>query len=442
MTAGAPGEDGIGGTGVTAAADGGDDGIGGTGMTAAGAGDDDGIGGTGIIGTITGFGSIWVNGLEIETPASVEVLFNGEPGSVAALAVGQVVELVADGAAAGLVARRVRVDDAVVGSVEAVDAATGTLVVMGQRVRLDGATLLDGVAGPGALRVGDRLRVSGLRAGDDAIVATRVQPAAAGAADIVHGPVRLTADGRPAIGALPLAGLAADAVPAAGEVAYVRGRLLDGALRVASVRVAPARPFGGEVARVVVEGTVGRSGRLIDPAGRELGLGGAAGLPPAGVRVVAGVELPPRAAPRLQRLDPAPWPRRPPSAGETGARGEAPRLAPGVNRLPSIVAPGRPFASQPGARSVAPADRRHRPAVVRRRRAPAGRRPAWPAAARATPVAPRRRARPDWRPAALPAPACRAEDCRRRRSAREQAVPDPATPAAPPACRRRRDWAV
>ena len=38
-----------------------------------------GIGGTGKIasGTITGFGSIWVNGLEVETPASAEVLVVG-----------------------------------------------------------------------------------------------------------------------------------------------------------------------------------------------------------------------------------------------------------------------------------------------------------------------------------------------------------------------------
>ena len=52
-----------------------DRGIGGTGapaaLSAASRTADRGIGGTGIIGVVTGFGSIFVNGLEIQYPADV-----------------------------------------------------------------------------------------------------------------------------------------------------------------------------------------------------------------------------------------------------------------------------------------------------------------------------------------------------------------------------------
>jgi len=49
------------------------DGFGGTGNTAIG---EDGFGGTGIVGTITAFGSIWVNGVEIEYNQSTPIKSN------------------------------------------------------------------------------------------------------------------------------------------------------------------------------------------------------------------------------------------------------------------------------------------------------------------------------------------------------------------------------
>ena len=66
-----------------------DSGIGGPGHA------DSGIGGTGIFGTITGFASVCINGLEIHYDENVPVTENGEPASATDLAVGRVVWIVA-----------------------------------------------------------------------------------------------------------------------------------------------------------------------------------------------------------------------------------------------------------------------------------------------------------------------------------------------------------
>jgi len=63
-------------------------GVGGTGAPTLRPG---GTGGTGIVGTITGFASICVNGLEVHFGKDVPVSENGAPASSAHLAIGQVV---------------------------------------------------------------------------------------------------------------------------------------------------------------------------------------------------------------------------------------------------------------------------------------------------------------------------------------------------------------
>ena len=72
---------GFGGTGKQA-----DKGFGGTGKQA-----DKGFGGTGIVGTITQFGSIWVNGLEVHYNAKTPVKINGKPAQAKNLELGQIV---------------------------------------------------------------------------------------------------------------------------------------------------------------------------------------------------------------------------------------------------------------------------------------------------------------------------------------------------------------
>jgi hypothetical protein len=171
-------DSGIGGTGVTA-----DGGIGGTGVTA-----DGGIGGTGmradadlsLIGVVTGFGSICVNGVEVHYDASTPVTLDGEPSSPGALAIGHVVALRAFGNGVEARARAVDIYSAAVGRVTAIERSDNSLQVLGQAVRTESWTMVGpGLAGPALadVGIGEPLRVSGLRRADGTIVATRIERA-------------------------------------------------------------------------------------------------------------------------------------------------------------------------------------------------------------------------------------------------------------------------
>ena len=155
---------GIGGTGV----DGG--GIGGTGLRADAE--------LGVYGTITGFGSVCVNGLEVQYDAATPVSRGGEPVDAAALAVGQVVLVRAVENEKQTRARSIHIVDAAVGTA---DTQAGTLRVAGQAVRVLSSTEFATDVSPGQLG-GRSLRVSGLLAADGAVVATRIEAAPPGVA--------------------------------------------------------------------------------------------------------------------------------------------------------------------------------------------------------------------------------------------------------------------
>ena len=134
-------------------------------------------------GTVTGFGSVFVNGVRFDTSGTTFQI-NGQPGTQADLRVGHVVKIRGRRDDAGRsTADRIDFDDAVKGPVDRVDAATGTLVVMGQTVLTDADTSFDDNI-PGAalagLGAGDIVEVSGMRRADGAIQATRIEAKPAG----------------------------------------------------------------------------------------------------------------------------------------------------------------------------------------------------------------------------------------------------------------------
>lgn len=137
-------------------------GIGGTG------GGGGGIGGTGVAyGTITAFGSVWVNGVEYST-GSTTFKTDDHPNGGATqgdLRIGMVVRV--DGSVSGKRADTITVDDAVKGFVEQVIDAN-RMVVMGQTVQIDNLTKFDNNVVPVQ---GDRVNVYGLVAGDGVIAA-------------------------------------------------------------------------------------------------------------------------------------------------------------------------------------------------------------------------------------------------------------------------------
>ena len=144
-----------------------------------------GIDGVGIIasGPITGFGSIFVNGVEFET-TSAEIRIEDSPGTESELEIGDIVEVrgtINEDRVTGK-AEVVSFNDSVEGPVSSVDLA-GTLVVMGQTVRVTGSTVFDNsfsIPSLAGIQPGDVVEVSGFPNAAGEIVASRIEPRAAG----------------------------------------------------------------------------------------------------------------------------------------------------------------------------------------------------------------------------------------------------------------------
>ncbi len=116
-----------------------------------GGGDGGGIGGSGITpiinadlsyGTITGFGSILINGQRYTTDES-DFVINGVTGSQSDLALGMLVS--ADVDFDQMSASRVRYEPSVLGPVTSFDPATNRILVLGQTIIITADTVLDGL---------------------------------------------------------------------------------------------------------------------------------------------------------------------------------------------------------------------------------------------------------------------------------------------------------
>lgn len=164
-------ESGIGGTGLY------EGGIGGTGKPAGGIGgtgnvaSDGGIGGTGIIGIITGFASICVNGIEVHYGNNTPIQVDGQSATIRDLAAGQLIAVRALGSGTELTARHIAVIHAAVGPISAVDHEKGEMRVLNQTVHI---TRSEDRHSLSALKVGDWAQVSGHRLTGGAIVASRI----------------------------------------------------------------------------------------------------------------------------------------------------------------------------------------------------------------------------------------------------------------------------
>ncbi|MFI0414473.1 MAG: DUF5666 domain-containing protein [Candidatus Thiodiazotropha sp.] len=160
--------DGIGGTGQRVA-----DGIGGTGQKLA-----DGIGGTGIIGTITDFGSIWINNLHIYYDENVRIAVNGRPSKSDIFRLGQVVAVMSDPVNDGYRARHIDVVLEAVGPVSDINLENNRIRVLNQSVEIRNDTIVAAPSGEGIklenLSPDMLVEVSGLRRQDGTIVASRV----------------------------------------------------------------------------------------------------------------------------------------------------------------------------------------------------------------------------------------------------------------------------
>jgi hypothetical protein len=177
-------EDGFGGTGVTAQNDGfggtghSEDGFGGTGVTA----QNDGFGGTGIIGIITGFASVCVNGVEAHFDSNTHVDIDGTSSSIDKLKIGDLVAIDAKGKGAEVSAQTISVVHAVVGRVDAINLAQQQINVLGQQIVLSSIT-----QGGNSLKVGQTIAVSGFVDSKGSIQAMRVDQVSNNSPSLITG---------------------------------------------------------------------------------------------------------------------------------------------------------------------------------------------------------------------------------------------------------------
>ena len=134
-------------------------------------------------GTITGFGSVYVNGIHFQT-TSATIRKNGQTVDQSQLAVGEVARIKgskndADGTGD---ADEVDVDEAVIGPIDKIDTTGGTVTVLAQIVKINAGTSFSKDIQPAditGLKTGDVIHVSGMTDSSGAIVATRIEKGSA-----------------------------------------------------------------------------------------------------------------------------------------------------------------------------------------------------------------------------------------------------------------------
>ena len=322
---------GMGGTGAPLASGG----IGGTGAPQ----QEGGMGGTGIVGTITGFASVCVNGLEVHFDPATPVSDNGRPAGVASLAIGQVVAIHALPSARGWVARSIDILNLLEGPITRVSGDAGRIEVMGRPVRSDAATRLAGLASLEAAAPGALLKVSGYRDGAGVVLATRIEAVRELPEASVIGFASRAGTGAQEISGLPVQSATALPLPPGGEM-LARGVWEDGRLRITDRRSDPSLPFAGQVAHLVVEGVA-----MAHPAGHGLRLGG------------FDLEVAPDSAAMGQRVI---------VTGRLEADGDARRLQ--AIRFQRVFHAGRdrPVSGRPGQAAMKPPERIQRPMSMTR----------------------------------------------------------------------------
>lgn len=250
-------EGGSGGTGISADTGGmggtgnnSEGGIGGTGAVA----QEGGTGGTGIVGTVTGFASICVNGTEVHYDTNTPVTENGTTVNTKRLAIGQVVTVEARLVGRELKANAIAILDAVVGPISRVDAASNQLQVLGQTVRITPQIL----KAAENLKQGDYVQVSGLRLSNGEIVASRVASAQAASRPSVVGQVtQVDANGFTLNGLrVSHSGIARPGDLAKGAEVLVSGEWDGSKLNAAQIRVEPTLRFRGKLDGLLLEGFV------------------------------------------------------------------------------------------------------------------------------------------------------------------------------------------
>ena len=208
--------------------------------SAAPGGGDEGLGGTGIVGTITAFGSICVNGIEVHFGTETPIERQGMRITSGLLERGQLVEVGATRGRYEVSAHRILIRIPVAGPIERVDLAGGEIEVLGQRI-LVGAEPMAGL-GIRDLVPGAGVRVSGLRRPDGVVVASNVSSAPTDRGWLEGRAHQVGPEGF-SIGGLGLGVPEHASLPAEGQRVVVRGPSVDGVLVAYNLDLDPGLEF-------------------------------------------------------------------------------------------------------------------------------------------------------------------------------------------------------
>ena len=116
-----------------------------------------GVVGTGkYTGVVSSFGSIFVNGIEFST-SQATILVNGQSATEADLEVGMKVNVVAE----NNIATTVTYEPEIQGPVENIDTVNNKIIILGQTIFTDSATVFKGFSSLNDLQTGDNLSISG-----------------------------------------------------------------------------------------------------------------------------------------------------------------------------------------------------------------------------------------------------------------------------------------
>lgn len=148
-----------------------------------------------VVGPISGFGSIIVNGVRYDT-SNTTFTIDGNAGTQADLKVGQVVVIKSETDGSGnAVASSVDYEEILEGPVSSVDVSARSFTILGQTILIDNSTSFDDDISPSSidgLQLGDILEISGQFNSSNEIVATRVEKSddqSANNSNEVHGRV-------------------------------------------------------------------------------------------------------------------------------------------------------------------------------------------------------------------------------------------------------------
>lgn len=206
---------------------------------------------TGIVGVgiVTGFGSVFVDGVEYDTSAA-EVTMRDVSATLADLKVGHYVEVKGHSHGAGYHADVIRYHNVLEGPIASIDVGAGSFVAMGQTVLVTSATSFGDEVVPASiegLKAGDVVEVSGMVPLEGPIEAKRIDVKPDGGPYDVTGYVAgvVAASHRFNLSALVVDYSGADmsdftdGVPAAGDLVLVKGFTFapDGSLLASSVEL-------------------------------------------------------------------------------------------------------------------------------------------------------------------------------------------------------------